>query len=96
MLKWRRLKKISAVDILLIIILTVSGLVLFVKPILKIAKVIIKGALYSALVFGINLVTSAFGVTAGINIITSSMYGILGIYGVLISYISGFLYSLKL
>ena len=90
------MKKISAVDILLIIILTVSGLVLFVKPILKIAKIIIKGALYSALVFGINLVTSAFGVTAGINIITSSMYGILGIYGVLISYISGFLYSLKL
>ncbi len=76
--------------------LTVAGLILFIKPIISISKIIIKGALYSALVFGINLVTSAFGVTAGINIITSVMYGTLGIYGVMLSYISGFLYSFKL
>jgi len=66
------------------------------KPLLFVIKVIIKGALYSALVYGINLLTSAVGISVGINLVSSVAYGVMGIYGVLISYISYFLYSFKL
>lgn len=84
--------KINAVSYLILFLF----MVLFWKPMLFILKFIIKGALYSALLYSINLVTSSAGITVGINLVSSAICGLLGFYGVLVSYLSCFLYSFKL
>lgn len=79
-----------------VIILTLAILIVFYKPLAFLLKVIIKGALYSALVYVLNFITSVFGITAGVNLVTALLYGIFGIYGVVLSYFSGLLYTFKL
>ena len=71
-------------------------LVVFSKPIGFIVKTLIKGALYSALMFVLNFITSVAGLSAGINLISGLTCGFLGIYGVIISYFAGLLYSFRL
>lgn len=94
--KERRRWKISAPELTLVIIFTLLCLYLFMKPLGFIFRVIIRGTVYSVLVWSINLITAPMGFTIGINAVSSLIFGILGIYGVGAGYLAGVLYSLKL
>ncbi|MBR3996433.1 MAG: pro-sigmaK processing inhibitor BofA family protein [Clostridia bacterium] len=79
-------------QLIAVITLTVFILVIFIKPILYTSRFIIRSALFSFLMFIFNIITGPFGFTVGINLITSSLCGFLGFYGVVITYIARILY----
>ena len=85
--------KINAPELTLMIILIISLLCLFARPIGIVFRVILRGVGYSILVFIINLITAPAGFYIGINAVTSLAFGILGIYGVGAGYFAGLLYS---
>ena len=82
----------TAINICLLIILTVIFCIVLAKPLSILLKISVKGALYSAAVYGINLVTASIGFSVGINPVSSLLYGIFGIYGVAASYIIKLIY----
>ena len=63
----------------------------FAKPVTCLIRIIFRSGFWSAVVYGINIVTAAVGFGVGINPVTSVLYGILGIYGVAASYIVRFM-----
>ena len=84
--------KISPLNTALIIIFALLFIYVFIKPSIYILKVILRGGIWSAVVYGINIITAAAGFTVGINPATSLLYGVLGIYGVALNYIIKMIY----
>ncbi len=79
--------------LLLIIIATMAVLFLFFKPLLSLSRFALRSLCCTGIVFLGNLVTQAFSFSVGINLVTASLYGFLGIYGVIGSYLLRLLYG---
>ncbi|MBE7014449.1 MAG: transcriptional regulator [Ruminococcaceae bacterium] len=79
-------------EIIICLLLTFTLIFFFKKPLIWIFKVIIRGTLFSVLMFLINFITMSFNFFAGINPVTTFICGIFGIYGVILNYILAFIF----
>ncbi len=58
----------------------------FKKPLLLLFKILVRGALFSFIIFLINFITLSFDFHIGLNPATYALCGIFGGYGVILNY----------
>ena len=69
-------------------------LYLFKKPCLIFIKWIIRGAVFSFIIFLLNFITLSFNFHIGLNPVTYGLCGALGGYGFILNYIFGMLFCI--
>ena len=77
----------GAIGIMIAVLLTLVGFVIFAKPLKSLLKFFIRAVIGLFAVFIVNLILSPFGLFIGLNYLTAFIIGILGLPGFISLYI---------